>query len=68
MEDSQRLSRPATEARGCYPKLYAQLRDCLLARRVALPADASTLPAPPVSAREAYQLMTLLSRGEQSIR
>ena len=68
MEDSQRLSRPAPEARGCYPKLYAQLRDCLLARRVALPADASALPAPPVSAREAYQLMTLLSRGEQSIR
>jgi len=26
------------------------------------------LPAPAVSAREAYQLMALLSRGEQSMR
>ena len=68
MEDGQRLSRPAPEARGCYPKLDAQLRDCLLARRVTLPADASALPAPLVSAREAYQMMPLLSRGEQSMR
>jgi hypothetical protein len=67
-EDGQRVSRPAPEARGCYPALYMQLRDCLLARRGALQADASELPAPAVSAREAYQLMALLSRGEQSMR
>jgi predicted dehydrogenase len=67
-EDGQRLSRPAPEARGCYPALYAQLRDCLLARRGELQADASELSAPPVSAREVYQLMALLSRGEQSMR
>jgi len=67
-EDDQRVSRPAPEARGCYPALYVQLRDCLLARRGALQADASELPAPAVSAREAYQLMALLSRGEQSMR
>ena len=65
-EDGQRLSRRAPEARGCYPALYAQLRDCLLARRGGLPADAAVLPAPPVAAREVRQLMALLSRGEQS--
>jgi hypothetical protein len=48
--------------------LYVQLRDCLLARRGALQADASAWPAPPVLAREVYQLMALLSRGEQSMR
>ena len=67
-EDGQRVSRPAPEARGCYPRLYVQLRDCLLARRGALQADALAWPAPPVSAREVYQLMALLSRGEQSMR
>jgi predicted dehydrogenase len=67
-EDGQRVSRPAPEARGCYPALYAQLRDCLLARRGGLPADAAVLPAPPVSALEVRQLMALLSRGEQSAR
>jgi predicted dehydrogenase len=68
MEGVEKVSRQAPEARGCYPALYAQLRDCLLARRGALPADVSDLPAPPVSAREVYQLMALLSRGEQSMR
>ena len=67
-EDGQRVSRPAPAARGCYPALYAQLRDCLLARRGTLPADAAVLPAPPVAAREVRQLMALLSRGEQSER
>ena len=67
-EDGQRVSRPAPEARGCYPALYAQLRDCLLARRGGLPAYAAVLPAPPVSALEVRQLMALLSRGEQSAR
>ena len=68
MEDGQRLIRPSPEARGCYPQLYSQLRDCQLARRGALPADAASLPAPPGSAREVYQLIALLSRGEQSMR
>jgi predicted dehydrogenase len=67
-EDGQRVSRPAPEARGCYPALYAQLRDSLLARRGGLPADAAFLPAPPVQAHEVRQLMALLSRGEQSVR
>lgn len=67
-EDGQRVSRPAPEARGCYPALYAQLRDCLLARRGVLTADAAVLPPPPVSALEVRQLMALLSRGEQSLR
>lgn len=67
-EDGRQVSRPAPEARGCYPALYAQLRDCLLARRGGLPADTAVLPAPPVSALEVRQLMALLSRGEQSAR
>jgi predicted dehydrogenase len=66
-EDGRQVSRPAPEARGCYPALYAQLRDCLLSRRGA-PADAAVLPAPPVAALEVRQLMALLSRGEQSMR
>jgi predicted dehydrogenase len=66
-EDGRQVSRPAPEARGCYPALYAQLRDCLLSRRGA-PADAAVLPAPPVAALEVRQLMALLSRGEQSAR
>ena len=67
-EDGRQVSRPAPEARGCYPALYAQLRDCLLARRSGLPADTAVLPAPPVSALQVRQLMALLSRGEQSAR
>jgi len=67
-EDGHRVSRQAPTARGSYPQFYAQLRDCLLARRCALPAGAAKLPAPPVMAQEVHQLMALLSRGEQSAR